>query len=275
MEHFEKIINGPQGIIFIVTLFLAIIALLGFFVFFILRLKNFHFKTKNGNEAQFNANNSDSSVNGKLGEVKAIAGGKYVKIDMRTYKNLIEFYNITSQEFNSKAEIIKDQLDLKIKFSQKQCIDRAIDTLNLDYAIKQKEEKEKVDSSLTILELYLKVDMNEILKQELLTIEQDERLFELTEDEVQKKLESATDTCIRKLKLRANKYIMVNKDIFIPLLESETNALRDNLYETIKAYQRASKEEKQAIDVAIEEKQKILEERIKNLFDVIDVLPPH
>jgi hypothetical protein len=275
MEHIANIINGQQGNLFLIVILVIVLIIFGVIVFLIIRVKNFHFKTKNGQEIGLNSDfpNSFASPE-KINDIKAISDGKYVKIDKKTYQSLIEYCNITSQEFNSKTDLIKEQLDLKIKLAQKQCIDRAIDTLNLDYAVKQQEDSERIDNSLTVLELYLKVDMNEILKHELLMIEQDEKLSELTDDDIQKKLKSATDNCIRKLKIKANKYIIVNKDIFIPLLESETNALKDNVYETIKTYQKASKEEKQAIDNAIEEKHKILENRIKNLFDVIDTVTP-
>jgi hypothetical protein len=155
---------------------------------------------------------------------------------------------------------------------EEECINKVIQNLSMGYSFDIEDNlNESLDESIKVLDLYLKVDLNRILKNEFKKI-RDENSFELyTPEDINDKIIKITENCVREMKVSIRGYIMiVNKEIFLKTFESKSPELKQEISNVVKKYVQEGKSTKDQIDKIFADQADKLEERLRNIIKVGD-----
>jgi hypothetical protein len=194
-----------------------------------------------------------------------------IQMSTRTFNALVGVLTSITEDHEGRREELKNKLNRIMITEQEECIKRVIQTLSFEYSSAIDDTaQEKLDMSTKVLDLYLQVDLNKILKEEFKRI-RDNNSFEVyTPEDITEKISVITENVVRGMKLAIREYIMlVNREIFIKLFDSQIAALKSNISNVIKRYVSSSKETKFQLDEALKQKTEALEEKLRSFIEVV------
>ncbi|MDR2828341.1 MAG: hypothetical protein LBV51_02850 [Acholeplasmatales bacterium] len=261
-------INGPNGIILII-----VVGVLGLFICTILlcclitgkSLKDLLLGKKQKPDDGSNAtDNPSESKNTDITNLQ-------VQMSASSFNKLLNACNSVLDDKYDRKEDLKNRLNRVLITEQDECIKRVINTLSLEYssALDDKKEQSNLDESTKVLDLYLQVDLNNILIQEFKLIREND-LEEYTMEDISDKVAAITDICVIQMKRKIRQYITtVNKEIFIKLFDNQIVALKENISKAIRKYVSSSKETKLQIDNMMETKTRDLEIQLRSFIEVV------
>jgi hypothetical protein len=152
---------------------------------------------------------------------------------------------------------------------QDDCIKKVIQTLSIEYNVKIEDGKENLDESTKILDLYLQVDLNRILKEEFKKLRDSNQFDTYTPEQTSDKIGQITENIVREMRIAIREYVIINKEIFTKLFDNQIVSLKENVSNVLKRYISSSRDTKKELDVVMEEKVQILEKRLKAFIEVI------
>jgi septum formation topological specificity factor MinE len=286
----SELLNGPNGRFIIIISAVVLLCIVGAILFLALRKdittpiiktngpsnKKDKEDDKEKDESK-NSQNQTVSVNvgtltpqvNNIGPNTSPASQTTIQMTAKAFKTLINACDNIYDDHYKRREDLKNQLNKIMIHEQDECIRRVIGTLQLGYSAEIDDStNERLDESTKVLDLYLQVDLNNILKDEFEKIRAVDRFEFYTPEDVSENIARVTDNCILGMKLKIRRYIIINKEIFEKLFDNKITELKENISNVIRKYVSASKAEAIEIENEICEKNKILEEELKRHIEV-------
>jgi hypothetical protein len=253
----SEIANGPNGTLFVLgILFLGLIVILAV-VFLILKGKSVKSILKGKSkeeEREYTPRPLDQPI----------------QMSSRSFKTLLDSLKDATDYHEGRREDLKNKLNRIMFREQEQCIKNVIQTLSMEYSGSIEDSLlENLDESTKILDIYLQVDINNIIKEEFRKIKEINGIINYTPEDISNNISRITENVIREMRIRVREYVVINKEIFIKLFDTHISELKINISNVIKTYVSASKETQKALEENMEAKVRDLEQKLKLFIEVI------
>ena len=180
-------------------------------------------------------------------------------------KNGVKFTNANNQSIpNNVVKVIvgdeyekfllsKEELNVRInkelKSTQQLALTRAIQHLCLELGnVYEETEEYSLAKMGHILELYLRRDFSTILLERLDLIKNSTNFSMKSEIEINNEIQSATEDCIRSMRLKIREYILISDiKILNKLFDTASTKIKDTIDEAIKNFIKLSKDQQKEI----------------------------
>jgi hypothetical protein len=257
--------NGPNGLYFVIG---GIVVL--FIIALVLIAKNKSFKDLIGHKTE-----SPTIIVQPTAPITAPVEQKLsdqsVQMSIKTFNVLLKTIEDVDDDFIDNREKIKSKYRRIVIAEQDQCIRKVITTFSLEYSSKVTDvDDENLDESTRIIDLYLQTDLNKTLTEEFKKLKEDNDFENYSSEDITSKVSRIVENVVREMRLAIIKgYVIVNKEIFLKLFDTNTQQLKDNVSIVVNKYISSDKSQKEDIDKAMEERRKNLELRLKDLVEVV------
>jgi hypothetical protein len=245
--------------IFFILIVVVIILLLTPLVLGIIR------KVKNITRIKIGGNEID--VSGESGN-KVIASIQ--QIDGKTYKLVLNSVDEIIEKYSKNEQNIKNKIYADLKKSREECINRAIDSIRMDFT-NNNPNLENFETTDNFFLLFLEVEFGKVLRDELSKLIHDEHISNLSDIETLDKLKEIIDSCTDKITLNIRKYSMlVDKKLLLDSFDNSNGKIRDHVGRSIKYFVSLSKTEKEDLIKLNKKKLEELENKLKTILEVKD-----
>jgi hypothetical protein len=192
-----------------------------------------------------------------------------IHMSVKTFKNLLDSISNYMDDHLDKKEKLKEDLNIILCQSQNECIAKVVGEFTLKYP-EIDPENDKINDIVDSLEYYLKVDLGNILNGELERLHNEGHFESLSQEDISNKVGNITSNVSRQLRIKINRYLLINRVEFIKLFESHISMLKTNIDIVVNTFIRETKENRIKILELANEKIKKLEEKLKAFVDVGD-----
>ena len=205
-------------------------------------------------------------------EVQLTGGEKMVssiqKIDEKSYKLIFSTVEEIYEKYFNNETAIKQTTYQDLKQSREDCINRAIETIRVDFTNDNISLKD-FEITENFFSLFLEIEFGKVLRDELSVIIKMEKLNELSEIDISDKLKEIIDSCTNKIALNIKKYAMIiDRKLVLETFKNSHQKIRDYVDKSIKYFVTLSKKEKEDLIKLNEKKLNELENKLKMILEI-------
>jgi hypothetical protein len=251
-----------QPVLSIIAILIIILVLIGSIVFLVYKGKGLGDILGKGSKSEFVETSQSPQQEDKLNTDK-------VSVSSENFKLLLGAVMGIASSSEGKIKALRDTLDKFISDEQELSIDIIVKNLLIEYGDKVSDTN-NLDVSRKILDLYLKLEISKLLKEEYAKVIDLDNSDTYSPEDINDKISRISERVSSTMKYNSNNYVStIDKDAFLRAINDGSSSLKQNIGQVIKQYIEKDKETKLKISDLLDKRSKDFEERLKTFINIV------